>query len=160
MIYFFFVFKRESILANLKDIISNNKTYPKPLREDLINIELDEAGLALEWGFGALKFIASLATMLGLLGTVLGMIDVFSSIAGLKSAVSPAMISSGIKKAMYTTAYGLSISIVALTVHYILSGISTRIFLKLEEYASILNVTKEYERLSEVKGKHKDKEKE
>lgn len=150
LIFFLFVFKKENVMANIKDIVNNNKLYPKQLREDLINIELTEVEGSLESGFGLLKFIGGLATMLGLLGTVIGMIDVFSSIASIKTAVSPSMISGGIKKAMYTTAYGITISIFAITIHYLLSIISNKILLKLEEYSSIINITKEYERISEI----------
>lgn len=150
ILFFLFVFKREDAVANIKDVIHNNRRYPKQLREDLVNIELDEIHKNLESGFGLLKFVASIATMLGLLGTIIGMIDVFSSISTIKTAVSPTLISSGIKKAMYTTAYGLTISIIAITIHYILFGISSKIFLKLEEYSNILNVTQEYERFAEI----------
>ena len=149
-IFFLFVFKREKAITSLEDVIINNRSYPKQLREDLIAIELSELTKTLESGIGVLKFIASIATMFGLLGTVIGMIDVFSSIAGIKTAVSPNVISQGIKKAMYTTAYGLSISIFAITVSYFYERIITKIFNKVSEFAILLNAKTEYERLADV----------
>jgi biopolymer transport protein ExbB/TolQ len=152
-IYFSFVFRQEKTLGIIKDVIINNKFYPKQLREDLVDIELQGISKSLEFGFGMLKFIAGISTMLGLLGTVIGMIDVFSSIATIKTAVSPNVISSGIKKAMYTTAYGLGISIISLTACYIFENIASKIFNKISEYAVLLNATTEYERLSEISKK-------
>ncbi len=145
-----FVFKRDKIIYTIKDIILTNKAYPKLLREDLIEIELEETAASLFSGLNLLKFIAGISTMLGLLGTVLGMIEVFGAISTIKTSVNPAMISTGIKQAMYTTAYGLTIGIFALTVHYVLSFIMDKVMLKIEEYASVLNVSKEYERLAEI----------
>jgi biopolymer transport protein ExbB len=149
-IFYSFVWRQENAFIAIKDVILNNRLYPKHLREDLIEIELENISRSLSFGLGIMKFIAGLATMLGLLGTVLGMIDVFSSIAGVKTSVSPAMISLGIKKAMFTTAYGLIIGIFALFMHYIFESIARKIFLKMEEYAIILNTTTEYERLSDA----------
>ena len=139
----------------VKDVIINNKFYPKALREDLVEIELQEISKTLEFGLGMLKFIAGVATMLGLLGTVVGMIDVFSSISSIKTAVSPNVISGGIKKAMFTTAYGLTISIIAVTACYIFENIAIKILHKITEYSILLNATTEYERLSEITKKKK-----
>jgi biopolymer transport protein ExbB/TolQ len=150
IIFYTFIFKIEKAFSVIKDVIINNKAYPKILREDLVDLSLEDFSRSLDFGLSLLKFIAGIATMLGLLGTVIGMIDVFSAISGVKTAVSPAVISVGIKKAMFTTAYGLVIGIFALFTHYIFENISKRIFLKLEEYAILLNATTEYERLSKL----------
>lgn len=150
IIFYTFVFRQKNSIESLKDTIIKNKNYPKQLREDLIEIELEGVSNSLEFGLNLLKFIAGIATMLGLLGTVLGMIDVFSSISQVKTSVNPAMISLGIKKAMFTTAYGLVIGIFALLLHYIFENIARKKFLKIEEYALLLNTTTEYERLSDL----------
>ena len=149
-IFFLFVFKKENAISLVQDIILKNKLYPKHLREDLLSVELDDLQKSLTFGLNLLKFIASIATMLGLLGTVIGMIDVFSSISEIKIAVSPAVISVGIKKAMYTTAYGLVIAILSLFISHVFSFVATKIFNSVEEYSIILNTTTEYERVSQV----------
>ena len=51
--------------------------------------------------------------MLGFLGTVMGMISAFMSIAQEEGAVSPKLLSSGIYEAMVTTAAGLFVGILA-----------------------------------------------
>lgn len=152
-IFYLFVWKNQKAMNGIKDVIINNKSYPKQLREDLISVEIENINSSLTFGLGSLKFLASLATMLGLLGTVIGMINVFSSIAEVKTAVSPNMISGGIKLAMFTTAYGLAIAIFAIFACYIFEVISSKILFKIQEYSTILNATVEYERLTEISKK-------
>lgn len=63
--------------------------------------------------FRPLEVIGSLAPLLGLLGTVLGMIDVFSQLASAGGNADPAMLSSGIWEALLTTAIGLIVAVPA-----------------------------------------------
>ena len=65
---------------------------------------------------GTLGTIAGITPLLGLLGTVLGMIEVFNTIAE-TGAGQAAQLSSGISKALITTATGLLIAIPALVAH-------------------------------------------
>lgn len=79
--------------------------------------ELDryEAWLAL------LGYVAQAAPLFGLLGTVIGMVDLFSSMQMAGSDVSTATLSAGIWKALLTTAAGLIVAIPTLGVHLWLS---------------------------------------
>ncbi len=72
---------------------------------------------ALEYGLGGLAFIAQVAPLFGLLGTVLGMVDLFSGMEAAGEAVDTATLSAGIWKALLTTAAGLMIAIPALGGH-------------------------------------------
>src|SRR5580693_7728438 len=84
---------------------------------DRVREALEEAGLAevprLEERLNLLATIAQLAPMLGLLGTVLGFIDIFSVLetAGLHANVE--MLAKGVWKALICTAMGLAVSIPA-----------------------------------------------
>lgn len=72
-----------------------------------------EAGLALaglERGFRLLDTIAQLAPLLGLFGTVLGMIEAFQSLQQAGSAVDPSLLAGGIWVALITTAVGLAVA--------------------------------------------------
>lgn len=60
-----------------------------------------------------LSDIAQIAPMLGLLGTVLGMIQAFNTIAFDAAAVKPLLLAGGVSKAMITSAGGLIIAIIA-----------------------------------------------
>lgn len=60
-----------------------------------------------------LEVIASLAPLLGLFGTVLGMIEAFRQLQGAGARVDPAVLSGGIWEALLTTAVGLAVAIPA-----------------------------------------------
>ena len=65
---------------------------------------------SLRSGFRALEIIASLAPLLGLFGTVLGMIEAFREMELAGSQVNPAVLSGGIWEALLTTALGLGVA--------------------------------------------------
>ena len=65
----------------------------------------------LRGGFRALEVVASLAPLLGLFGTVLGMIEAFRQLEAAGNQVNPAILSGGIWQALLTTAVGLAIAI-------------------------------------------------
>jgi len=69
-----------------------------------------------------LATVAQIAPLLGLLGTVLGMIDTFAQIQGASGGlVDPEILSGGIRKALLTTAFGLSVAIPTLVAYAALS---------------------------------------
>ena len=71
---------------------------------------------------GALWSLANIATLIGLLGTVSGLIATFAAIAapGLSQADKQRMLSNGIAEAMYNTALGLGIAVFCMITHIIL----------------------------------------
>ena len=66
---------------------------------------------SLRAGFRALEIISSLAPLLGLFGTVLGMIEAFRAMEQAGHQVNPAALSGGIWEALLTTALGLGVAI-------------------------------------------------
>jgi biopolymer transport protein ExbB len=88
----------------------------------------------LERFLNSLGTIASVAPLLGLLGTVIGMIEVFGVImeGGVGDA---ALLAGGISKALITTAAGLSVAIPALLFHRYFDNKVTRLTLDMEEQA-------------------------
>lgn len=106
--------------------LQNNKTLAKTIRDELISFRLTM--LQAQWtrGIHFLRIIAVLSPMLGLLGTVLGMIKAFRDIAGQTGPVSPNMIADGIQSAMITTAYGLSIALPCLLAAFIYARIAEK----------------------------------
>ena len=72
-----------------------------------------QAAHAMERYLAALATIASAAPLLGLLGTVIGMIEIFGSQSGGGSAAgdNPAQLAQGISIALYNTAFGLIVAI-------------------------------------------------
>lgn len=100
---------------------------------------LEEAGrqeaTILSRRLGVLETVAAVSPLLGLLGTVLGMIRVFATIS-LAGLGNPETLSSGISEAMVTTAAGLIIGIPALVAYNWLNGRADRIIFDLEFYSS------------------------
>ncbi|MEZ4296686.1 MAG: MotA/TolQ/ExbB proton channel family protein [Polyangiaceae bacterium] len=83
---------------------------------------LSELKPQVEKRVAALWSLANIATLVGLIGTVSGLITTFSSIAvpGLSQADKQRMLSNGIAEAMYNTAFGLSIAVVCMIAHVLL----------------------------------------
>lgn len=86
------------------------------LREELTRLASDQLERLRGW-LRALEVIAALSPLLGLLGTVLGMIEAFRQLALANNQVDPAMLSGGIWEALLTTAAGLSVAIPAVLLH-------------------------------------------
>ena len=78
----------------------------------------------LQRGFRALDAIAQISPLLGLFGTVLGMIEAFRQLQGAGSAVDPSILAGGIWVALLTTAAGLA---VAMPVSLVLTWFETRV---------------------------------
>jgi biopolymer transport protein ExbB len=88
----------------------------------------------------SLQAIASIAPLLGLLGTVLGMIKTFIVI-GQQGVGNAQALAGGISEALLTTAAGLSVAIPTVVFYYIIRFRSERVTLELEKSASeIINL--------------------
>ena len=77
----------------------------------------------MERGLGLLNVIITAAPLLGLLGTVTGIISSLNVLAALQGVASPAQLSGGIAEALLTTAFGLIIAIPALFLMHWFNGI-------------------------------------
>ncbi len=71
---------------------------------------------------GFLAMIGNVATLLGLLGTIVGMINSFKSVASEDAITKANLLSSGIATAMHATAYGLIVAIPALVMYSVLQN--------------------------------------
>lgn len=90
----------------------------------------------LEKNLSILATVAGAAPMMGFLGTVIGMVQAFISIAQEEGSVSPKLLSSGIYTAMITTVAGLIVGIIAyLGYNYLVTRVS-KVIHKME-YSSI-----------------------
>ena len=81
----------------------------------------------LESHLRGLEMIASVAPLMGLLGTVIGMISSFSKLSLSGTRVDPTILAGGIWEALLTTAGGLTVAIPALAAHYVLDGIIEKV---------------------------------
>jgi biopolymer transport protein ExbB/TolQ len=81
---------------------------------------------------------ANIATLLGLLGTVFGMIAAFDAVANAPADQRSTALARGIGVAMNTTGFGLLVAIPLLTVHVFISGLAKKITEEIDLYASKL----------------------
>ena len=93
------------------------------IREEVLRFGRDVLE-SLRSGLRILEVVAALAPLLGLFGTVLGMIEAFRQLEAAGDQVSPAILSGGIWQALLTTAVGLA---VAIPVVAILNGLERRV---------------------------------
>lgn len=103
-------------------------------RDDALLAFLLEQRQRLERFLGALAVTATVSPLLGLLGTVSGMITTFSLMT-LFGAGDPAAVSGGISEALVTTEMGLVVAIPALIMHALLSRKATAYNQRLEACA-------------------------
>jgi len=108
---------------------------------ETLSLKLDEAILReipkIERGLITLAVLAAIAPMLGLLGTVSGMIETFQSIT-LFGTGDPKLMSGGISQALVTTELGLAVAIPILLIHSAISGKSNRLVQILDEESAAL----------------------
>lgn len=102
--------------------IIDNKQLSNEDRENEVSIIGEKQIRNLEFLLKPLELIANIAPLLGLLGTVIGMITAFSKLENAGSRVDPAILAGGIWEALLTTAFGLIVAIPALGAFYWLDG--------------------------------------
>ncbi len=118
----------------LKVAESNKNSDPESLELKLGEAILKE-NPAIESGLSLLKIIAMVAPLLGLLGTVTGMIIVFQAIT-IYGAGDPKAMAGGISSALVTTVLGLLVAIPTLLLHTLLNGKAKKIRHILEEQSA------------------------
>lgn len=106
---------------------------------DTLELRLDEAILLetppLEKGLGLLKLLAAVAPLLGLLGTVTGMIVTFQAITQSGSG-DASLMAEGISQALVTTVLGLVVAIPLLFLHSLLASRSKGLIQLLEQQSA------------------------
>jgi len=129
--------ERNSVLGGvlargLRAMVAEPRISEEGLRESF-----EAAGRAavhrLERYLNSLGTIASAAPLLGLLGTVIGMIEIFGSQA--PSGSNPVMLAHGISIALYNTAFGLIIAIPTLMFYRYFRGLVDSYTIELEQAA-------------------------
>lgn len=101
----------------------------------------------LESHLRGLEMTAAIAPLMGLLGTVVGMITSFSRLSLSGARVDPSLLAGGIWEALLTTAGGLTVAIPALAAHYILDGIIERVRATMKDVSvQILSLEDEFRR--------------
>jgi biopolymer transport protein ExbB len=127
--------KNKGPLANIILTGLRNQTLQMEEIKELINDQGRQEVRALERGLSVLETIAGIAPLLGLLGTVLGMIKVFTVIST-QGAGQASLLAGGISEALITTATGLVIGIPILVAFNYYTNRAENYILDIEKYST------------------------
>ncbi len=111
-----------------------NRNHSREVMKEAINDVGRQVVADLERYLNTLGTIASVSPLLGLLGTVFGMIDIFTVIID-AGVGNPGVLAGGISEALLTTAAGLTVAIPSLMFHRYFNGRVNQFALAMEEEA-------------------------
>ena len=124
--------KIQSISDNAKDV----DTFERECDEVLLTVNGN-----LSWGVNWIKFLAAVVPLLGLLGTVIGMIETFQAITVFGTG-DPKQMAGGISQALVTTMLGLIFAAPLLAMYTLLSEKVSEILQEIEEFVAVTIVKK------------------
>ena len=129
--------KNEGAFANIVQLGLENKDLPNDELKELIADQGRQEARSFEKGLGVIETIAGIAPLLGLLGTVTGMIKVFTVISEQGLGQTQAL-SGGISEALITTVVGLSIGIPSLVLYNYFTEKAENLIMDIEKFTSKL----------------------
>jgi biopolymer transport protein ExbB len=119
----------------LSNVLHAGLTAPSPAEADVkeaIELAGEHEGESFMTHVGYLSIFGVIAPMVGLLGTVIGMIIAFSKVAFAEAIGSPQLLAGGIYTALFTTAFGLIIGIPAMFMYYYFKNRGIKILMIVE----------------------------
>lgn len=125
----------ETVLGKLVQAMFAHANLPKTENVEVMQALARQIVGRMERGLTTLQLIAELGPLLGLLGTVIGMVNLFEDVAK-KGLGEPTMISRGIYEALTATMTGLSIAIPALIAYMFLRRRIEVLVLELEKHTN------------------------
>lgn len=126
-------------LSKVISVILYNANSKQDVIESASNIEIQKVLPGIQKRTNYINMMANVATLLGLLGTIQGLIVSFTSIAGASPSEKSKILAAGISTAMNTTAYGLVVAIPCIIVFAILTSMEDSI---LKKYDLIISEVK------------------
>ena len=115
-----------------------NSAQDREAAFDLIAARARKEIDGLNGGLRIMSAIAVLSPLLGLLGTVMGMIEAFQRMEGAGSRIDPSVLSGGIWLALLTTAIGLVVAIPATAFHMWMQGVIGRAASTMEDVCTLV----------------------
>jgi len=117
----------------LKEVLNDpDREYQRSV--EALDILLLELQTSLHTRVTYMATIANIVTLIGLLGTIVGLIQSFSAVSDANPAQKQELLAQGISTAMYATAGGISIAIPCLIVHSLLEQKAQRLVDDAEQY--------------------------
>ncbi|SIQ12243.1 biopolymer transport protein ExbB [Alkalispirochaeta americana] len=126
-------------LSRLATIYAASRDEPREILEKRVSRGAAAMIRELNRGLGVLSAIAHLAPLMGLFGTVLGMIGVFQGIEASGGRAEIHFLAGGIRVALFTTAFGLMVAVPSMTAFHIFHSLSRRRAERMEDFIDDLN---------------------
>ena len=123
------------VISKMTESVASNSS--RESKENIIDEMIINYTGTIEWGSNWIKFFAAVAPLLGLLGTVIGMIETFQAIT-LFGTGDPKQMAGGISQALVTTMLGLIVAAPLLGMYTYISEKTSSILQIVEEKASYL----------------------
>lgn len=107
--------KKKNTIKALENKLLEYKKEKKIIRDEAMSLILEKKRASFSRRINLISFISNLSPMLGLVGTVLGIIKSFQKISQYAGSVSPSLLADSLWEAMLTTVFGLLIAIFAIS---------------------------------------------
>lgn len=126
-------------VARVAAVYLRNLLRPADLRVELVRREGSLQLERVEKRLRVLAAISHLAPLLGLLGTVIGMVLAFAKIEGLQGAMKPGDLAGGIWQALLTTVFGLAVAIPCMAAYHGFEGLADKIARRMQFVVAALD---------------------
>jgi biopolymer transport protein ExbB len=130
--------KDDSTTAVVLRNVLENRSMSREENTEITHAILRHEISSLEKGIEVIEIAASVSPLLGLLGTVIGLLEIFSVIAKKGVGGDPSDLSGGIAKALITTVVGLIIAIPSYAAHAYFSKKIEDLVVEIDKYVVIL----------------------
>jgi biopolymer transport protein ExbB len=124
-------------LGRLIEVGLSEKQDPRWKLEEKLSMVGQEEVNTLGNNIRGLEVIATISPLMGLLGTVIGMVQAFSKVAQYQGQVDPSLLAGGIWEALLTTAAGLAVAIPTVVMLHYFEGTIARISFQLSKYGQL-----------------------
>ena len=128
----------KSVLAKIARSGLKRANEDRALIEDAVSTSIMEQTPQLTYQLSYISLVANVSTLVGLLGTIQGLIISFAGVADADPSMKAKVLAMGIAKAMNTTAFGLVSAITVMTLHTILSNKAVKMNDKIDEVSGKL----------------------
>lgn len=109
---------RGPVAAVLREAL-RNRGRERAFIGETVSLEASRELKRLNRNLHVIELSGRIAPLLGLLGTVLGMVEAFRNVSGAKGSVDPSVLAGGIWEALLTTVAGLCVAIPAIVIHHL-----------------------------------------
>jgi biopolymer transport protein ExbB len=127
--------RERGIFARLFAHILQNRHRSTEELEKLVSMAGTREIQKLSQHVRGLGIIGNVTPLIGLLGTVVGMVKTFMKIADASGQVNPSLLAGGIWEALLTTAAGLTVAIPVVIMYHYFEGVTERFAMQMKSYS-------------------------